>query len=127
MLARVGVARKLQLVILILDACRDNPFAPRMAQPGTATRSVGTRGLGRIEPKHPNLIVAYAAQHGEVALDGTGSSPYAKALVRHLAEPGLELGRFFRKVRDEVMAETSGKQRPFDYGSLTSEDLFFRR
>jgi hypothetical protein len=51
---------------------------------------------------------------------------YAKALVRYLAEPGLELTKFFRRVRDHVLAETSGRQRPFEYGSLTGEDLFFR-
>ena len=67
-LARVAVARKLQLVIL--DACRDNPFASRMAQVAGNTRSIGTRGLARIEPKRPNLIVAYSAQDGQVALDG---------------------------------------------------------
>jgi tetratricopeptide (TPR) repeat protein len=124
-LTRLSVARKLQLVIL--DACRDNPFLPRMAQAGgAATRTVGTRGLARIEPAYPNLYVAYSAQDRQVALDGQGeNSPYAKALVKYLGEPGLELGKFFRKVRDDVLAETSGKQRPFEYGSLTGEDLFF--
>jgi uncharacterized caspase-like protein len=124
-LTRLSVARKLQLVIL--DACRDNPFRSRMAQAGgTITRAVGERGLARIEPTLPNLIVAYSAQDRQVALDGQGeNSPYAKALVKYLSEPGLELGKFFRKVRDDVMAETSGKQRPFEYGSLTGEDLFF--
>ena len=124
-MARVGTARKLQLVIL--DACRDNPFVPRMAQAGGIVRAVGTRGLARIEPTHPNLFVAYSARHGEVALDGAGSnSPYARALVKHLATPGLELGIFFRRVRAEVLADTGGKQRPFEYGSLTDENLFFR-
>ena len=102
-IARVAGAKKLQLVIL--DACRDNPFVPRMAQPGGVVRAVGTRGLGQIEPTHPNLLIAYSARHGEAALDGTGkNSPYAKALVKHLAQPGLELGIFFRRVRAEVLA-----------------------
>jgi uncharacterized caspase-like protein len=63
-----------------------------------------------------------------VAVDGTAGqgSPYARALVKCLAEPGLELGKLFRKVRDEVMAETGGRQQPVEYASLTSEDLFFR-
>jgi uncharacterized caspase-like protein len=124
-MTRLSVARKLQLVIL--DACRDNPFLPRMAQAsGTITRAVGARGLARIEPTQPNLIVAYSARDGQVALDGQGdNSPYAKALVKYLSEPGLELGMFFRKVRDDVLSETSGKQRPFEYGSLTGENLFF--
>jgi uncharacterized caspase-like protein len=54
------------------------------------------------------------------------AAPYAKALVKHLAEPGLELSVFFRRVRTDVLADTDGKQRPFEYGSLISEDLYFR-
>jgi len=124
-LARVAAASKLQLVIL--DACRENPFKRRMAQAGGVKRAIGERGLARIEPAHPNVIVAYAARDGEVALDGRAgeNSPYAGALMRHLAEPGLELGRLFRKVRVDVLAATGGRQRPFEYGSLT-EDLFFK-
>jgi uncharacterized caspase-like protein len=96
-LARVAAAKRLQLVIL--DACRENPFRQTMAGP---IRSIGERGLARIEPSLPNLlVVAYAARDGQVALDGKAGegSPYAKALVKHLAEPGLELSVFFRRVR----------------------------
>ena len=124
-MARVGTARKLQLVIL--DACRDNPFVPRMAQPGGVVRNVGTRGLARIEPAHPNLYVAYSARHGEVALDGSG---HEQPLRRGPGEaPGgarPRVGIFFRRVRTDVLAETGGKQRPFEYCSLTDENLFFR-
>jgi tetratricopeptide (TPR) repeat protein len=124
-LARVAVAKTLQLVIL--DACRDNPFATRMAQAGSVKRSIGTRGLARVEPEHPNLFIAYSARHGEAALDGADTnSPYAKAIVKHLAVPGLALNTFFIRVRAEVLAQTSGRQRPFEYGSLTDENLFFR-
>ena len=125
-MARVAVAGKLQLVIL--DACRFNPFRQRMAQVGAATRLIGERGLARVEPAHPNVIVAYAARDGQAAIDGKpgNNSPYAKALVKHLAAPGLALTNFFIRVRTDVLAETSGKQRPFEYGSLTDEKLFFR-
>ena len=123
-LARMAAAGKLQLVIL--DACRFNPFKQRMA--GAGTRIVGERGLARIEPTHPNVVVAYAARDGQVALDGKPgeNSPYARALLKYLAEPGLELGNMFRKMRDEVLAETGGRQRPYEYGSLTSQQLFFK-
>jgi caspase domain-containing protein len=124
-MARVTAASKLQLVIL--DACRDNPFVRRMAQGRGTARAIGARGLAPVEPSYPNQFVAYAARHGEVALDGSGkNSPYAKALVKHLAMPGLALSNFFIRVRAEVLAETSGKQRPFEYGSLTDENLSFR-
>jgi tetratricopeptide (TPR) repeat protein len=123
-LARIAAAGKLRLVIL--DACRSNPF--RRTWSGTKTRAVGDRGLARVEPKEPNVLIAYAAADGEAALDGQPgeNSPYVKALLKHLAMPGLELGKLFRLVRDEVMTETGSKQRPFEYGSLSGEDLFFR-
>src|SRR5262245_19068214 len=122
-LARVAAAGKLQLVIL--DACRFNPFKQRMAG---ATRLVGERGLARVEPAQPNVVVAYAAREGQAAHDGKpgDNSPYAGALVKRLGEPGLELGKFFRKVREDVMTVTGGRQRPFEYGSLIGPDLFFK-
>jgi uncharacterized caspase-like protein len=70
--------------------------------------------------------VAYAAKGGEIALDGAGSnSPFVGALLKHLPTPGLEIGKLFRQVRDDVLAATSRKQEPFVYGSLPGEDFFF--
>lgn len=122
-LARMAQAGKLQLVIL--DACRDNPF--KRAWSGN-TRTVAERGLARFDPTLPNVFVAYAARDGQAALDGPpgANSPYAKALVRYLAEPGLELQMFFRRVRDQVLKDTGRRQQPFEYGSLSSESLFFK-
>jgi tetratricopeptide (TPR) repeat protein len=113
-------ARKLRLVIL--DACRDNPFVSRMKRT-VASRSIG-RGLARVEPEGGTLV-AYAAKGGEIALDGAGSnSPFVGALLKHLPTPGLEIGKLFRQVRDDVLAATSRKQEPFVYGSLPGEDFF---
>lgn len=53
--------------------------------------------------------------------------PFVRALVNNLDTPGIEISLLFRKVRDEVMAATGRKQEPFTYGSLPSEELFFRR
>jgi len=120
-LAAVEGARKLRLVIL--DACRDNPFARQMRRT-TAARSVG-RGLGRVEPQGGTLV-AYAAKDGEVALDGAeGNSPFVAAMVRYLPTPGIEIGKLFRLVRDDVMTATGRKQEPFVYGSLPGEDFYF--
>ncbi len=117
-----AVERAKGLRLIILDACRDNPFAVAMQRSG-ATRSIG-RGLGRVEPSGETLV-AYAAKEGTVAADGEGrNSPYTSALLKHLEEPGLEVGLMFRKVRDAVLATTGGRQEPFVYGSLSSEGAY---
>ena len=121
-LQTVEGASKLRLVIL--DACRDNPFAKKMNR-SSATRSIG-RGLGNIEPEGATLV-AYAAKHGQTAEDGTaGNSPFAAALARTIQTPGLEINLVFRKVRDEVLAATGKRQEPFTYGSLPSEAFYFQ-
>lgn len=117
-------ASKLRLIML--DACRDNPFLEQMKRT-VATRSV-SRGLARIEPDAGTLIV-YAAKHGETALDGEGkNSPFATALIRRMQMPRIELRRLFDLVRDDVLAATNRRQQPFSYGSLSgSEDFYFIR
>ena len=110
------------LGLVILDACRDNPFAASMRRAG-AKRSIG-RGLARVEPSG-EMLVAYAAKEGTLASDGTGrNSPYTRALLAHLEEPGLEVGLMFRKVRDAVLEATGNKQEPFVYGSLSSKGAY---
>ena len=121
-MSAIDGARKLRLVIL--DACRDNPFASQMKR-SIATRSLG-RGLGQIEPTVGTLIV-YAAKHGETALDGTGrNSPFVEALVKRINQkPAVEIRRLFDFVRDDVLANTQRKQQPFSYGSLSASDDFY--
>ena len=111
------------LRLVILDACRNNPFVASMQRSG-ATRSIG-RGLARVEPSGETLI-AFAAKEGTLASDGEDrNSPYSRALLRHLEEPGLEVGLMFRKVREAVMISTGGRQEPFVYGSLSSKGIYF--
>ncbi len=121
-LTAVESARKIKLVVL--DACRDNPFAAQMRRTN-ATRSMA-RGLSRIEPEGATLVV-YAAKHGQTALDGDGAnSPFATALTKRIATPDVEINKIFRLVRDDVMDATAGRQEPFTYGSLPGrEDFFF--
>ena len=117
-----AVERASGLRLVILDACRENPFAVQMQRAG-ATRSIG-RGLARVAPSGETLI-AYAAKEGTVASDGAGrNSPYSEALLGHLEEPGLEVGLMFRKVRDTVVGLTGGRQEPFVYGSLSSRGVY---
>ncbi len=114
-------AKSLRLVIL--DACRNNPFEGAMAKK-TATRAV-TRGLARVEPDGASLVV-YAAKAGQVALDGAdGNSPFVTALDTNLRKPNVEIGKLFRLVRDDVLKATERQQEPFTYGSLPGEDFFF--
>jgi uncharacterized caspase-like protein len=110
--------------LVILDACRENPFLASMKRT-VATRAV-TRGLARIEPDKGTLIV-YSAKAGEVALDGegdNGNSPFVTALTNRIRSPGLEIGKLFRLVRDDVLSATGDKQEPFTYGSLPGADMF---
>ena len=112
-----AVERAQRLRVVILDACRDNPFSLSMQRAG-ATRSIG-RGLAPVEPSGGTLV-AYAAKGGTPASDGDGpNSPYSEALLRYLEVPGLDVGRLFRKVHDAVMDSTGGVQEPFVYGSLS--------
>jgi uncharacterized caspase-like protein len=112
--------RRLKLVIL--DACRDNPFTKTMKR-SVASRSIG-RGLAKIEPTMSDTLVAFAARAGAVASDGDGeNSPFASALVKYIAEPGLDLRLAFGRVRDDVLKRTSNRQEPFVYGSLGGETV----
>ncbi|MGJ4953705.1 caspase family protein [Bradyrhizobium sp. HKCCYLS20291] len=121
-LAAVGAARKLRLVIL--DACRDNPFAPGMKQ--TLALKLVDKGFSNIEPG-AGMMVVYAAKHGATALDGDGgNSPFATSLARTIKEPRIEVRKLFDIVRDDVWAMTKQRQQPFTYGSPPGrEDFFF--
>ena len=110
--------RRLRLVIL--DACRENPFLKSMKRT-VATRSVG-RGLSRVEPAAANTLIAFATKPNAVAEDGQGpNSPFTAALVKHLLTPGLDLRLALGKVRDEVLAATGGRQEPYVTSSLGGE------
>lgn len=113
-------AKKLRLVIL--DACRENPFSKAMKR-SLSTRGI-ERGLGKVEPTSPNTLIAYAAKAGSTAADGVGAnSPFTTALLKQLAVPGQDVRRTFGFVRDDVLKATDNKQEPFVYGSLGGEDV----
>jgi uncharacterized caspase-like protein len=108
-------AKRLRLVIL--DACRDNPFTKSMART-MASRSIG-RGLARVEPATSETLIAFAAKAGSTADDGASAhSPFTGALLKHIVTPGLDVRLAFGRVRDEVLEKTGSKQEPFVYGSL---------
>ena len=116
-------ARVLQLVVL--DACRDNQVAHLMRSKNV-TRSIVGRGLAMIEPD-PGTLIVYAAKHGSTALDGhdAPNSPFTAAFVKYIVQPGIEVSKLFRLVRDHVKAATNHGQVPYEYGSLPAKDFFF--
>jgi hypothetical protein len=118
----VAVEPAKQLRLVILDACRDNPFARTMKRT-VAQRAIG-RGLAKVEPTGPNSMIAFAAKAGFTAFDGDSkNSPYAVALVAHLTVPGLDVRKAFGFVRDDVLKATNNRQEPFIYGSLGGDDV----
>ncbi|UPJ44832.1 caspase family protein [Bradyrhizobium sp. 40] len=111
-----------QLRLVILDACRDSPFAKTMKRT-LASRAIGG-GLAKVEPTSPNTMIAFAAKAGSTASDGDSrNSPFAVALTDHLPKPGLDLRKAFGFVRDDVLKKTGNKQEPYVYGSLGGSDV----
>lgn len=112
--------------LVVLDACRENPFLKSLAREKGSTRSIG-RGLARAEPSGGDTLLVYSAKEGTVAMDGKGrNSPFALALLRHLEQPGLEVVQMLREVRDDVL-ESTGRQEPFWYGSLSAKGAYLTR
>jgi uncharacterized protein len=119
---RMRETKKLRLIIL--DACRDNPFAVHMEQ-SSRKRSLG-RGLARVEPESGELI-AYATRDGQQADDGPeGHSPFTAGLLAHIERPGVEINLLFREIRDAVMTSTNNSQEPLVYGSLPAKLFYFK-
>jgi len=107
-----------RLNMLLLDACRNNPFAMR------GVRAAGS-GLAQMQAPEGTLI-SYATQPGNVALDGTdGNSPYAWALASTLRKPGLTLFEVFNEIGLEVKRRTGGRQQPWVSSSPIMGKFYF--
>jgi len=120
---RAALERAGGVKILILDACRNNPVVNGLQRKMVgASRNVDiVRGLARID-KAEGIVVAYATAADDVAADGAGrNSPFTGALLKRLQEPGLEIGKMFRRIAADVNEQTGGRQRPEIYVSLIDE------
>ena len=105
-----------KLNLVILDACRNNPFK--------ATFRSSERGLARVTAASGSLV-AFAAAPGQVAADGRGkNSPYTAALVDAMRQPGLQVEQVFKRVRVRVERETGGAQTPWEESSLRGNFYF---
>src|SRR5262245_50328367 len=102
--------------IVLLDACRDNPF------PGVNDAG---RGLAIVDAPSGS-IVGYSTAPGTPALDGSGEhSPYLQAFLTRASEPNLPIEQLFKRIRLDVAGSTAGKQVPWESSSLTSDFYFF--
>lgn len=123
----------LKVRVLVLDACRDNPTDASQKSIAANIRSlnqgrsvrVAERGFATMQAP-PGTFIAFSTAAGTTASDGKGSpnSPFAKALINHLATPSLELTTLFNRVRKDVLEETTGSgapQLPWTSSSLLEE------
>jgi len=121
LIVSVEGAKRLRLVIL--DACRDNPFVTMKRERVARTRQIKP-GLGGVAATTTDTLVAYAAKDGTTAEDGsTEHSPFTTALLKDLFTPGLDIRLAFGRVRDSVLESTGGRQEPYVYGSLGKENI----
>jgi Caspase domain len=116
-----GGAKKFRLIIL--DACRDNPFRAGMKR----DRRSATRSMTQLSSvdlaNSTDTLTAYAAKLGSTAEDGDGDhSPFTLALLKNLTVPGLDVRMAFGRIKKEVMSATGGRQEPFVYGSLGDDN-----
>lgn len=103
--------------IVILDACRNNPFS--------ALGEAGGKGLAIVDAP-AGSIVAYSTAPGTEAFDGAGQhSPYTAAFLKSVKQPGLPIEQLFKRVRLLVSEATEAKQMPWESSSLTSDFVFF--
>ncbi len=111
-----------QVNIVIIDACRDNPFYRRWR----STRGSTVRGLSQVDLPPEGTIIAFATAPGEFAEDGQGqrNSPFTSNLLKYIKNPNLEVARMFRQVRTDVLQETDSQQRPWYRESLIGSFFF---
>ena len=105
-----------QVKIVVLDACRDNPFA-------SAFRSAA-QGLASVDAPRGTLV-AYSTSPGKVAADGLGAnSPYTTALAEMIVRPGVKLEDVFKQTRVKVLSLTGERQLPWESSSLIGDFYF---
>jgi Caspase domain len=119
-LMAAGRAKKLSLIIL--DACRENPFHPAADHAGV-TRGL-SMGLAGVDQTGADTLIAFAAKAGSVSYDGDGlNSPFTTALLKYITRPGLDIRLALGKVRDDVLRATNYRQEPYVYGSLGGDNV----
>lgn len=125
--------------IIVLDACRDNPFTggfhdnSRSLGENSDSRGLKNKsiklssGLSKLDAP-PNTILAFATAPGRVAKDGEGrNSPYTEQLIEKMQMEGITVEQVFKEVRAEVIDQTNGQQVPWESSSLVSDFYFVEK
>jgi uncharacterized caspase-like protein len=142
MISAVRSAKTFRLIVL--DACRDDPFVQEAHRVASRNKSAGRRtaeilldpavtqrkeiggGLAALQMAALNTVALYSTQPGQVTLDGDElNSPFTRAFLKNIPVPGLDLRLFFERVRDDVTNGTQGRQRPAVNGRLREGERFF--
>ena len=110
--------------LMIVDACRNNPFIEKLNRDTSSAVKIGI-GLGRVDDTPSGTLLAMATRANTVAYDGVAQhSPYTQAILEELAIPGIELHLFFGRVADRVKKLTDGKQEPYISGTLGGGSIY---
>jgi hypothetical protein len=111
-----------QVNIVIIDACRNNPFYRRWRSSG---RGSNVRGLAAVFPPS-GIIIAYATREGNTAEDGTGrrNSPFTSALLENIKKPNIDVQLMFRRVSTAVKQKTNAAQQPWTEGNLEGDEFY---
>jgi hypothetical protein len=111
-----------QVNIIIIDACRDNPFYRRWR---SSRRSSNVRGLTAVSPPS-GIIIAYATREGNTAADGQGqrNSPFTSALLENIKQPNIDVQLMFRRVSTAVKQKTNAAQQPWTEGNLEGGEFY---
>ncbi len=110
--------------VMIVDACRNNPFVEKLSRDTSSAMKIGM-GLGRVDDTPSGTLLAMAARANSVAYDGAAAhSPYTQAILEELATPGVELHLFFGRVADRVKQITGNKQEPYISGTLGGASVY---
>ena len=121
--------RQAKTNIVILDACRNNPLAGKLSRSsGTRARSGGTIGQGLAEVRSGvGTLIVFATEPGNVALDGADKhSPFTAALLKHIETPNTDIAIMLRRVRDDVIDSTKGRQVPWEHSSLRGAPIILK-
>jgi uncharacterized caspase-like protein len=122
-----AMEERAQITLAFLDACRDNPLGDELKRSiaGAARSAAVPRGLAPMSIRRPDTMIVFATAPNKTAQDGSGRrSPFTEAMIRRLAEPGLEVEPMMKRVTRDVARATKGEQVPERLSRLTSEFVF---